>query len=529
MSINLGVTENIGGPVARPRITVFGVGGAGCNAVNNMIQSELDGVNFVVANTDAQALSLARTDSRIQLGNAITQGLGAGSRPEVGRAAAEESLEEILTHLEGCHMAFITAGMGGGTGTGAAPILARAAKERGILTVGVVTKPFDFEGTPRMRVAEMGIEELEQYVDTLIVIPNQNLFRVANDKTSFADAFKMADDVLYAGVRGVTDLMIKPGLINLDFADIRSVMTDMGKAKMGTGEATGDKRALEAAEAAISNPLLEDTNMAGAKGVLINVSGSPDMTLYELDEAAHRIRSEVNDDAFVIVGAALDESLEDKIRITVVATGMSSMAQVRPEPKAFDVFVAPQPKVAAPAVKVPEPVIVAEPAAAAEPVEAEPEPMVEPQIDFETMEAEAPVEQPAAIRAAVGDPRPAMMPGTATNGTFIPRAPVAAHGAETAERADPMAEADFINGRRENEPARTKPVRPRGPTLFEKVTGAARLGRERTEPAQEAPAEPKPAAKEPTLGAVNPDERLVGSQGSEDLLDIPAFLRRQAS
>ncbi|MCG8511842.1 MAG: cell division protein FtsZ, partial [Rhodospirillales bacterium] len=294
MSINLSVPTTNDTPELRPRITVFGVGGAGCNAVNNMIQAELEGVNFVVANTDAQALAQARTDSCIQLGVNVTQGLGAGNRPEIGRAAAEETMSEIVTHLEGSNMVFITAGMGGGTGTGAGPVIARAAREAGILTVGVVTKPFQFEGVHRMRIAEGGIEELEQFVDTLIIIPNQNLFRVANEKTTFADAFKMADDVLYSGVRGVTDLMVMPGLINLDFADIRSVMSEMGKAMMGTGEAEGERRAMEAAEAAIANPLLDDTSMRGAKGVLINITGGADMTLFEVDEAANRIRTEVD-------------------------------------------------------------------------------------------------------------------------------------------------------------------------------------------------------------------------------------------
>ncbi len=285
----------------KPRITVIGVGGAGGNAVNNMIQSNLGGVEFLVANTDAQAINGSVCEQRIQLGRNITGGLGAGARPEIGRAAAEEAMDEVLAHLEGAHMAFIAAGMGGGTGTGAAPVIARAAREAGILTVGVVTKPFQFEGIHRMRLAEEGINELTEHVDTLIIIPNQNLFRVANEKTTFADAFKMADDVLYSGVRGVTDLMVMPGLINLDFADIRSVMTEMGKAMMGTGEGEGDNRAIASAEAAISNPLLDDVSMRGARGVLINITGGADMTLFEVDEAANRIRDEVDPDANVIL------------------------------------------------------------------------------------------------------------------------------------------------------------------------------------------------------------------------------------
>ncbi|MBF0325415.1 MAG: cell division protein FtsZ [Alphaproteobacteria bacterium] len=316
----------------KPKITVIGVGGAGGNAVNNMISSKLEGVEFIVANTDAQAITQSRTERRIQLGTAITQGLGAGSRPEIGRAAAEESLEEVIGQIAGANMVFITAGMGGGTGSGAAPVIARAARDQGILTVGVVTKPFHFEGAHRMRTAEGAIEELSAYVDTLIIIPNQNLFRVATERTTFADAFKMADDVLYSGVRGVTDLMIMPGLINLDFADIRTVMSEMGKAMMGTGEAEGDKRAIAAAEAAISNPLLDDTSMKGAKGVLINITGGMDMTLFEVDEAANRIRDEVDPDANIIFGSTFDEKLNGKMRVSVVATGIASEAMAAPKP-----------------------------------------------------------------------------------------------------------------------------------------------------------------------------------------------------
>ncbi|MBX9804356.1 MAG: cell division protein FtsZ [Alphaproteobacteria bacterium] len=321
----------------KPRITVIGVGGAGGNAVCNMIRAKLEGVEFVVANTDAQALagSLVEPKGKIQLGLNVTQGLGAGSKPDVGRASAEESHDEIIQHLRGSNMVFITAGMGGGTGTGAAPVIARAAREEGILTVGVVTKPFHFEGTHRSRTAERGIEELQQYVDTLIIIPNQNLFRIANERTTFADAFKMADDVLYSGVRGVTDLMMMPGLINLDFADIRAVMAEMGKAMMGTGEAEGDRRALDAAEAAISNPLLDDVSMKGAKGVLINITGGYDMTLYEVDEAANRIRDEVDPEANIIFGSTFDEKLNGTIRVSVVATGIGgAQAQAQTTPTA---------------------------------------------------------------------------------------------------------------------------------------------------------------------------------------------------
>lgn len=310
-----------------PKILVIGVGGAGGNAVNNMISSNLEGVEFLVCNTDSQALDSTLSEHRIQLGNSVTGGLGAGAKPEVGHAAAEESLEEVSSYFEGANMAFITAGMGGGTGTGAAPVIAKAARERGILTVGVITKPFHFEGSHRMKQAEEGIEKMQEYVDTLIVIPNQNLFRIANEKTTFAEAFKMADSVLQSGVRGVTDLMIMPGLINLDFADIRSAMQEMGKAMMGNGEAEGDKRAIEAAEAAINNPLLDDVSMKGARGVIINVTGGYDMTLFEADEACNRIRDEVDPGANIIFGATFDEKMEGLMRVSVVATGIEVAAR----------------------------------------------------------------------------------------------------------------------------------------------------------------------------------------------------------
>jgi cell division protein FtsZ len=308
----------------KPRITVVGVGGAGGNAVNNMVATGLAGVEFIACNTDAQALHLSLAPRRIQLGKTATRGLGAGARPDIGRKAAEEAMEEILEHLADSHMVFVTAGMGGGTGTGAAPVIAKAAREKGILTIGVITKPFHFEGTNRMRLADSGIAELQKFVDTLLIIPNQNLFRVANEKTTFADAFRMADGVLCAGVRGVTDLMIKPGLINLDFADIRTVMGEMGKAMMGTGEATGEKRAIDAAEAAISNPLLDDVSMKGAKGVLISITGGSDMTLFEVDEAANRIREEVDPEANIVFGSTFDEDLQGRMRISVVATGIDA-------------------------------------------------------------------------------------------------------------------------------------------------------------------------------------------------------------
>ncbi len=323
MSINLKIPDI---RELKPRITVFGVGGAGGNAVNNMITAGLQGVDFVVANTDAQALTMSKAERIIQMGVQVTEGLGAGSQPEVGRQAAEEVVDEIRDHLAGAHMVFVTAGMGGGTGTGAAPVIARLAKEMGILTVGVVTKPFHFEGVRRMKFAEQGINELQKCVDTQIIIPNQNLFRVANEKTTFADAFAMADQVLYSGVACITDLMVKEGLINLDFADVRAVMREMGKAMMGTGEATGEKRALRSAEAAISNPLIDDVSMKGARGLLISITGGKDLTLYEVDEAATRIREEVDQEANIIVGATFDEGLDGIIRVSVVATGIDHIA-----------------------------------------------------------------------------------------------------------------------------------------------------------------------------------------------------------
>ncbi|WP_323010421.1 cell division protein FtsZ [Paracoccus sp. (in: a-proteobacteria)] len=317
----------------KPRITVFGVGGAGGNAVNNMIDKQLEGVEFVVANTDAQALQASKSESRIQIGPKVTEGLGAGAKPSIGAKAAEETIEDIVDHLIGAHMCFITAGMGGGTGTGAAPIIAQAAREMGILTVGVVTKPFQFEGTKRMRQAEEGVEALQKVVDTLIIIPNQNLFRLANEKTTFTEAFAMADDVLYQGVKGVTDLMVRPGLINLDFADVRAVMDEMGKAMMGTGEASGENRAVQAAEKAIANPLLDEISLNGAKGVLINITGGYDLTLFEMDEAAEKIREKVDADANIIVGSTLDPSMEGAIRVSVVATGIDASVAEVPVPR----------------------------------------------------------------------------------------------------------------------------------------------------------------------------------------------------
>ena len=315
-----------------PKITVLGVGGSGGNAVNNMINANLEGVDFLIANTDAQALQISECTNKIQLGLNSTRGLGAGMRPDIGKQAAEEAIQEITEKLDGSHMLFVAAGMGGGTGTGAAPVIAKLARERGILTVGVVTKPFHFEGSQRMKLAEKGIEELQQYVDTLLTIPNQNLFRIANEKTTFSDAFKMADDVLYAGVRGVTDLMVQPGMINLDFSDVKTVMSEMGKAMMGTGEASGEGRAVAAAEAAIANPLIDDVSLKGAKGLIINITGGKDITLYEVDEAANRIKQEVDEEANIIYGTTCDERLDGLVRVSIVATGIDSNIGINAQP-----------------------------------------------------------------------------------------------------------------------------------------------------------------------------------------------------
>ncbi|MBV8652321.1 MAG: cell division protein FtsZ [Alphaproteobacteria bacterium] len=498
MSLNLSIPRD--DHELKPRISVVGVGGAGGNAVNNMIRSNLVGCEFLICNTDAQAMAQSLAERRIQLGIGTTRGLGAGSRPDVGRAAAEEALEEIMQALHGSNMVFITAGMGGGTGTGAAPVIARAAREAGILTVGVVTKPFHFEGSHRMRLAEAGMAELQKFVDTLIIIPNQNLFRVANERTTFADAFKMADDVLHSGVRGVTDLMIMPGLINLDFADIRAVMGEMGKAMMGTGEAEGDRRAIDAAEAAISNPLLEDVSMKGARGVLINITGGPDMTLFEVDEAANRIREEVDPEANIIFGSTFDEALEGRMRISVVATGIDVANAVQPRPIVSLVSdrdrepVTPAFAGSAPAAPVPMP-------------------------------AFAPLETPAEPTPAVAQ---TIETAAVRDGAFIaPRAvePAVARppAAAAAVTPDPYAAAAMENGGR---PAPAK--KSRGPSLFERVTG---VGRSRpAEPERPQPRTASPAqAQQPRLGSLDPGDRLVGSKTEEDLLDIPAFLRRQAN
>ena len=561
MTINISLPTNNDTPEMKPRITVFGVGGAGGNAVNNMIRAELEGVDFVVANTDAQALSQSQSERRIQLGATITEGLGAGSRPDVGQASAEEALDHIVEELKGANMAFITAGMGGGTGTGAAPVIARAAREQGILTVGVVTKPFQFEGIHRMRIAESGIDDIAQYVDTLIIIPNQNLFRVANEKTTFADAFKMADDVLYSGVRGVTDLMVMPGLINLDFADIRTVMSEMGKALMGTGEAEGERRALDAAEAAIANPLLDDISMNGASGVIINITGGMDMTLFEVDEAANRIRSEVDAEARIILGSTFDESLEGKIRVSIVATGMDKGSQAQPSPAVLDVE-----SWWERAVKAPQPAsdeassatVVAIHAATSD-VQEEPEASADgagaeladgPGADIadgnETGGGEPAAIEPI-VEAAVSEareglavdteaePRPEDGPESAADAddAFIPPPPVLHSDGDGGASADPFAAAAMANGSDEPEkPAEIEATVSKGPSLFERVTGTGRAAKATVEPVADIGA---PDAVETAMdnqsgmGGLDPTDRISGSQSEEDLLDIPAFLRRQAN
>ena len=507
----------------KPRIVVIGVGGAGGNAVNNMIRSKLEGVEFVVANTDAQALCQSLADRRVQLGLNTTRGLGAGSRPEVGRAAAEETMEQIRQYLEGSNMVFIAAGMGGGTGTGAAPIIAQAARDLGMLTVGVVTKPFHFEGQHRMRIAESGIETLQAVVDTLIIIPNQNLFRVANERTTFADAFKMADDVLHSGVRGVTDLMVMPGLINLDFADIRTVMSEMGKAMMGTGEAEGDNRAVDAAQKAISNPLLDDVSMKGARGVLINITGGPDMTLFEVDEAANKIRDEVDPEANIIFGSTFDESLEGRMRVSVVATGIDVAAGAVRLPYAGMTLPPravsrPAGQPVQPAIRVPAaigtPTAPAPAALEAPPAAAQPAPL-----------AAAPVAaSPEPATAPVASPQPAPARRVTNDMPFLAPRPVEPATVDRIAQPDPFNAAALTNKPRE--PARER--KSGGPSLLEIVTGTGR-GRRPAEPREKPAAPAASPASQPRLSGLDPTERPAPSRTEDDLLDIPAFLRRQAN
>ena len=501
----------------KPRITVFGVGGAGGNAVNNMIESNLEGVEFVVANTDAQAILQSSAERRIQMGTNLTQGLGAGSHPQVGAGAAEEALPEILDHLAGSHMVFITAGMGGGTGTGAAPVIARAAKEQGILTVGVVTKPFHFEGQRRMLTAERGIEQLAKHVDTLIVIPNQNLFRVANEKTTFAAAFAMADQVLYSGVASITELMTKDGLINLDFADVRAIMSEMGKAMMGTGEASGEKRAIEAAEAAISNPLLDDVSMRGARGLLISISGGPDLTLYEVDEAATRIREEVDPEANIILGATFDERLEGTMRVSVVATGLAEEAlqgagdaEEEEERDTSYGYYMPRAPIQ-PAPRAPQPAAQAEPEQAEIAAEEE-EIAAEAGDEFEIAAAAAP--QPA--------PRPVM-----ANPQPRPRMP-------SQEDFPPIArEAMARDNSKMEQVAQAATTKRKG--LLERLASVG-LGvrREEDKPAAREVQEPVMQHREPQpaaapKGNVHPLQTAIDPSLDDDQLEIPAFLRRQSN
>ena len=574
--MNLGIPDQ--NSELRPRIVVIGVGGAGGNAVNNMIRANLEGVEFLVTNTDAQALRGSLAKNKVQLGPDSSRGLGAGSRPEVGRASAEETMKELVGHLEGAHMVFITAGMGGGTGTGAAPVIARACRDQGMLTVGVVTKPFHFEGGHRMRTAEAGIKELQQYVDTLIIIPNQNLFRVANEKTTFADAFKMADDVLHSGVRGVTDLIVMPGLINLDFADIKTVMREMGKAMMGTGESSGDRRALEAAEAAISNPLLDDVSMKGARGILINITGGMDTTLFEVDEAVNRIREEVDADANLIFGSTFDENMDGKMRVSVVATGIDAdqtsnhqglglgvadaIAQQRQQQQ--------RPVAPAPAIGL-RPGMGTAPATlniAPEPAKAElpkAEPVAPLNSDLFVAAALAEMNEPAAetvqtkpvfavesseplsIGLTVSPPAAPTPPvqETPVEASFVPPAPVTAP-----QRPGLSVGADAAASARVPE---TKPKKGLA-SLFERMTGQRQPDIEQR-PAEATPAQrttlnrgphapqqtPAPSLRPSVRGGaqpafqhntslnIAPAERPIISQSDEEMLTIPAFLRRQAN
>lgn len=507
----------------RPRISVIGVGGAGGNAIANMIAAQVQGVDFIVANTDAQALNAASAERRIQLGLKITQGLGAGSRPEIGRAAAEETIEQVEKALEGAHMCFIAAGMGGGTGTGAAPVIAKAARDRGILTVGVVTKPFSFEGSRRMKSAEAGIAELQKHVDTLIVIPNQNLFLIANPSTTFKEAFQMADEVLQQGVRGITDLMVMPGLINLDFADVRSVMGEMGKAMMGTGEAEGDNRAIEAAEKAIANPLLDGVSMRGAKGVIVSIVGGEDMRLMEVDEAASHIKELVDPDANIIWGSAFNKDLEGKIRVSVVATGIEADAAAAPEPARVFAFPAAR-KVEEPkAAPAPAPFIAPEPEPVMEeaaPVLSPPEPVVEETV-YEAVAEVAPEPEPVMEEPVMAEPEPVTdavedIVRYEDDAVLELEAPVAEEAAPAGAPASdelvlesPAApEADshplrrsWMETQAEDEAVAEKPA-PRiastGGTLFERMSNIAR-------------------------GAAKADR----DEGGNDPLDIPRFLNRQ--
>jgi cell division protein FtsZ len=541
----------------KPRITVFGVGGAGGNAVNNMIEQALEGVEFVVANTDAQALQQSRSSARVQMGVKVTEGLGAGARPAVGAAAAEESIEAIVDHLAGAHMCFITAGMGGGTGTGAAPIIAQAARELGVLTVGVVTKPFQFEGAKRMRQAEEGIEALQKVVDTLIIIPNQNLFRLANEKTTFTEAFSMADDVLYQGVKGVTDLMVRPGLINLDFADVRAVMDEMGKAMMGTGEASGDERAVQAAEKAIANPLLDEISLKGAKGVLINITGGYDLTLFELDEAANRIREEVDPDANIIVGSTLDPAMENMMRVSVVATGIDASLSISEVPVPRRSLAEPL-KPAAEAAPAPQPEPVAQPTlsvTSAQPLRPQPAPQPVQPAPQQAALFEQPAPQPAPQPQPVQQrPAPQPLAEDLPPPAYQPRREVA----ELHVDEDPSA---YVAPRPRAPGTPTPEALARLQAAVSKVPSAGQAPRPMAaqRPAAPAPApQPAPQAERPRFGINSLINRMTGhgpehgapqaapapraqpqvapqghyedeAEASDDRIEIPAFLRRQAN
>ncbi len=559
MTINLHLPSHI--DTLRPKITVIGVGGAGGNAVNNMIASNLEGVDFVIANTDAQALESAQTDRIIQLGMTVTRGLGAGAKPPVGHSAAEEAGDEIADAIQGSNMLFITAGMGGGTGTGAAPVIARIAKEQGILTVGVVTKPFSFEGPHRMRLAEAGIRELQQYVDTLIVVPNQNLFRIANEKTGWAEAFRLADEVLHSGVRGVTDLIVKPGLVNLDFADIRAVMGEMGKAMMGTGEATGDQRALQAAEAAISNPLLDDVSLKGARAVLVNITGGTDLSLFEVDEAMNRIRDEVDPEANIIFGSTFSDAMAGKMRVSVVATGIdadqltmlppsqdittaAAQAARKPfggapspqsAPRKETMVAAPRERTAAEIVRQSGTSTVAEAARQAAPRAAAPQPVIRvidevaaPQpVQREVQEVvaqAAPSQLETAMRiAATAASRPAVAASVDAGPLFIsPRAEVPQQRTLFSNHA-PELEGDAESDA-DAAPASGKSLFNRLANVGKSITGSSSASRPAANPRMAASAiapvnERKPEVRESTPSAGDEDE----------FYDIPAFLRRQAN
>ena len=541
MTLNLMMTSQR--EELKPRITVFGVGGAGGNAVNNMIDQQLEGVEFVVANTDAQALQQSRANATIQMGLKVTEGLGAGARPSVGAAAAEETIEEIVDHLAGAHMCFITAGMGGGTGTGAAPIIAQAARELGVLTVGVVTKPFQFEGNKRMKQAEDGIEALQKVVDTLIIIPNQNLFRLANERTTFTEAFAMADDVLYQGVKGVTDLMVRPGLINLDFADVRAVMDEMGKAMMGTGEAEGDNRAVEAAEKAIANPLLDEISLHGAKGVLINITGGYDLTLFELDEAANIIREKVDPDANIIVGSTLDTSMEGRLRVSVVATGIDANVTLKETPvvrrsmaKPLETasFVAPTPE---PVAEAPRAAVkAAAPAAAPRPAAVQDEAPslfnretpatfnADEEAESDELPAPAyrpqPAPQPRAMTAALdADASEFVAPRPRPTGTPSPEALARLQAAVS---KSPMQRSAAAQAAPQPVARQAEAPRPRFGigSLINRMSGHGEAHAER--PA----AQPQTSRQQPPVTSYDDEPEMSADQ---ERIEIPAFLRRQAN